>query len=149
MDISIQVRTHSIHFSDLTHTYHSLSVPIGTAAFLILFLTFPTRLSNEACAANPKFTFSTVFSFKSLSKIDGVGFTFLLGFCVLLATGLQEAALGYAWTSGKVLALLLCALAFLVPFFAWSFYVTKKRNSPEPVFPWRFLQSRIRVGMLL
>jgi hypothetical protein len=129
--------------------YQALSVPIGAASFLTLFLTFPTRLTNEACAANPKFTFRTVFSLQSLSRIDGLGFILLLAFCVFLVTGLEQAALGYPWTSGMVLALLVCASALLLPFFTWSWYVTSRRTSPEPVFPWRFLQSRIRIGMLL
>jgi hypothetical protein len=153
LDLPVQVSLTSIdNLGEIRvrrKAYQCFSIPIGATSFLTLFFTFPTRLPNEPCATNPAFTFRSVFSLESLSRIDGLGLTLLLRFCVLLVTGLEQAALGYSWTSGIVLTLLLCGLAFFLSFFTWSWYVTSRRTSPEPVFPWRFLQSRIRVAMLL
>jgi hypothetical protein len=73
----------------------------------------------------------------------------MLGALVLLATGLQQASLDYAWSSNKVLPLLVVSAPFAIAFFTWQWYITQRRANPEPVFPWRFCQSRIQLGMIM
>jgi hypothetical protein len=73
----------------------------------------------------------------------------MLGTLVLLATGLQQASLDYAWSSNKVLPLLVASAPFAIAFFTWQWYATQRRTNPEPVFPWRFCQSRIQLGMIM
>jgi hypothetical protein len=68
---------------------------------------------------------------------------------VLLATGLQQAAQGYSWTSGMVLGMLVTCVPLAVAFFTWQWYATTRRSNPEPVFPWRICQDRRRIGMIL
>jgi hypothetical protein len=73
----------------------------------------------------------------------------MVGTIVLLATGLQQAAQGYAWSSPMVLGLLITMAPFCIAFFTWQWYATTRLANPEPVFPWRMCQSRIRIGMFL
>jgi hypothetical protein len=73
----------------------------------------------------------------------------MLGAVVLLTTGLQQAAQGYAWSSAMVLGLLVSSAPTAAAFFTWQWYATTRRTDPEPVFPWRLFQSRQRVGMIL
>ncbi|KAF2795478.1 MFS multidrug transporter-like protein [Melanomma pulvis-pyrius CBS 109.77] len=120
-----------------------LNVPICSIALLGISFTIPSKLPTEPAANN-----STGFSKASLRRVDVLGSTLLLGACILISTGLQQAGLGYAWTSVFVLPLLLVVPIFIVAFFAWEWYVTR-RKTPEPVFPWRFCQSRICLGMVL
>jgi hypothetical protein len=87
-------------------------------------------------------------SVQSLRRLDFLGVTLMLGTLVMLATGLQQASLGYAWSSAKVLALLVCSVPFVVAFSAWQWYATQWRRNPEPVLPWRFCKSRVQLGMI-
>lgn len=68
---------------------------------------------------------------------------------VLLTTGLQQAAQGYAWSSPVVLGLIISSAPACVAFFAWQWFATTRRTNPEPVFPWRLCQSRRRMGMIM
>jgi hypothetical protein len=113
------------------------------SSLLGLAFNFPAKLSVESAATN-----DSKISKESLRRIDIVGSAFLLGSCILLSTGLQQAALGYGWTSFFVLPLLLVSSPVIAAFLTWEWYVTK-REIPEPVFPWRFCQSRICLGMIL
>jgi MFS family permease len=119
------------------------SVPVCAVALVGVIWTLPAKLPIEPAAK-----YSTGFSKASLRRIDVFGSTLLLGACILISTGLQQAGLGYSWTSAFVLPLLLIFPVFLVAFFAWEWFITR-RNVPEPVFPWRFFQSRICMGMVL
>ncbi|KAF2869201.1 major facilitator superfamily domain-containing protein [Massariosphaeria phaeospora] len=122
-----------------------LNVPACSIAIIGLLISLPKTLWNEPSARNRVSIFSTL----SLRRIDVLGSTLLLGACLLVSTGIQQAALGYAWTSVFVLPLLLLVLPFLAAFFAWERHITTFRTYPEPVFPWRFCQSRISTGMIL
>lgn len=104
---------------------------------------FPAKLPNEPANAD-----GVGLSRTYLKRIDVVGSSLLIGVCILLATSLQQAGQGYAWTSSYVLPLLIVAPIFVVAFLTWEWYVTK-RAVPEPVFPWRFGGSRVSVGMFL
>lgn len=121
------------------------SVPTCGTALIGLFVIFPAKLRNEPSAQDD----SGSFTIKSLRRIDVLGSLLLLGACLLISTGLQQAALGYAWQSSLVLPLLLITVPLVVAFFIWEWYITSRRGYPEPVFPWRFCQSRIRIGMML
>ncbi|KAF2729272.1 MFS multidrug transporter-like protein [Polyplosphaeria fusca] len=124
-----------------------LNVPIGASMFVLLLLFFPKRLWNEPATAAPKE--NKMLSSKSLRRVDVLGSALLLGGCILVATGLQQHILGYAWKSSMVLALLIFAAILLISFLTWQWFVTTKRTFPEPVFPWRFCQNRVSLGMCI
>lgn len=126
-----------------------LSVPIGVAAGIGLFVALPPRLWNEPAAGISNGGDRGAGYWSSLRRVDILGSLLMLGSCLFVSTGLQQAAVGYSWTSAVVLPLLVLAAPFTIGFFVWQWYVTTRRTFPEPVFPWRFCQSRIRIGMLL
>jgi len=118
-------------------------VPVGVVAIAGLIWVFPRQLFNEPAAHHE------ALSFRSMKRIDFLGCILLLGFCLLLTTGLQQAAVGYSFGSAFVLPLLICAGPFLIAFLIWQWLVTTRYSFPEPVFPWRFCQSRARLGLIL
>jgi hypothetical protein len=122
-----------------------ISVPVGVLTAISLCFTLPRTLFNEPAAQQKH----PIFSKHTLRRLDFLGATLMLGTLVLLATGLQQASLDYAWSSNKVLPLLVASAPFAIAFFTWQWYATQRRTNPEPVFPWRFCQSRIQLGMIM
>lgn len=120
-------------------------MPLGVTIGAALLWTFPRHLAHEPAGK------SHPVSFHSLTRVDFLGCALLLAACLLLTTGLQQAAIGYSFTSAYVLPLLVCSGPCVVAFLAWQWFVTTKtlRIALEPVFPWRFCQSRVRLGMIL
>jgi hypothetical protein len=123
----------------------SPSVPVGVLATISLWFTLPRTLWNEPAAELTESPFSAA----SIRRLDFLGAFLMVGTIVLLATGLQQAAQGSAWSSPLVLGLLITTAPFAMAFFTWQWFATTRRTSPEPVFPWRICQSRIRIGMVL
>ena len=114
-------------------------------AFFGLLLVFPRVLWNEPRSESMA---SGVSPLKTLGRIDAAGSALLLGFSVLLSTGLQQAAIGHSWKSSKVVPLLACSVPLLLSFLMLERRLTLDCDETEPVFPWRFVQSRIQLGML-
>jgi hypothetical protein len=88
---------------------------------------------------------------KQLVRLDLVGAVLLLASSVLLVTGLQQAGNPYRWDSPLIVTCLVLSTLAWISFFAWSRYTTarEKPGGREPVFPWRIVQSRVRIGMLI
>ncbi|KAH3986698.1 hypothetical protein HBH51_015450 [Parastagonospora nodorum] len=122
-----------------------VNVPVGVLAGLALFFTLPKTAWNEP-AADPIQDRSLS---ASLSRLDFLGAFLMLGAIVLLTTGLQQTAQGYAWESPMVLGLVISFIPMAIAFFMWQWWVTTRRTSPEPVFPWRLIQDRRRLGMIV
>ncbi|KAI1804893.1 MFS general substrate transporter [Daldinia bambusicola] len=123
-----------------------INVPIGVIALAVVAWLFPRPLWNEPVA---KEVDTESLRHRLLKHLDILGAILLLGACLLLSTGLQQAALGYSFDSAFVLPLLVVSGVFAVAFFTWQWYNTTRRTEPQPVFPWRFCQSRIRMGIIL
>lgn len=121
------------------------SVPIGIITGLALWFTLPKALWNEPAAQSLGKTPMSA----SLRRLDVLGAILMVATIVLLTTGLQQAAQGYAWSSSVVLGLIISSAPACVAFFAWQWYATTRRTNPEPVFPWRLCQSRRRMGMIM
>jgi hypothetical protein len=120
-----------------------LSVPVGALTIAVFMCIFPNRLSKEPRNNHGKL------SVRFLRKIDFLGCTLLLGTCLLLTTGLQQAALGYGFDSPFVLPLLVCSGPFFIAFLISQWFITTRRTTPEPVFPWRFCESRVRSALIM
>ncbi|KAF2643899.1 MFS general substrate transporter [Massarina eburnea CBS 473.64] len=119
-----------------------VNVPVGIITLVAFLLIFPNRLVKEPANQHGKL------SIQFLKRIDFLGCILLLGTCLLLTTGLQQAALGYSFGSPFVLPLLICSGPFFVAFLISQWFVTRQ-NTPEPVFPWRFCQSRVRTAVVV
>ncbi|KAF2441993.1 MFS general substrate transporter [Karstenula rhodostoma CBS 690.94] len=126
-----------------------LNVPVCVVFLPIIYFIFPRRLGSGAFAGSRKEGFAHIISPTSLRKVDLLGSITLLGASILLSAGFQEAELGLSWRSGVVLSLILCSIPLIAVFLIWEWFVTTRCEYPEPVFPWRFLQSRIRIGMII
>ncbi|RDL32028.1 uncharacterized protein BP5553_09430 [Venustampulla echinocandica] len=124
-----------------------LNVPLGFISLVILFFLLPTTLPAQKHSATP--LVGNIWSLKNLQRIDFIGATLLLGGCVLLVTALQQAADGISFAAAVVLSLLILSGVFWVAFVIWQWFITTKRELPEPVFPWRFFSSRVFMGMIL
>ena len=86
---------------------------------------------------------------ESLERVDFLGFIFLLAATILLVAPLEEAGIRYAWNTPFIIALLVLSGLFWIAFVIWSWKITETAGNCEPVFPWRFLQSRIWIGMIM
>ncbi|KAF2741964.1 MFS general substrate transporter [Sporormia fimetaria CBS 119925] len=126
-----------------------LNVPVGVLTMVGIAFAFPSKLWNEPISQVITTATTGRTLTQSLQRIDVIGSALLIGACVLFTTGAQQAATTSKWDSPTVLALLVCAVPFAVAFFAWQRYVTQRNRVIEPVFPWRFCQSRIRMGMII
>ncbi|OAG12507.1 MFS general substrate transporter [Paraphaeosphaeria sporulosa] len=121
-----------------------MNVPVTSVALVILFFAFPKQLSREPVANR-----AAESVIQRLKRFDVLGGMLLLGITVSLTTALQQAAQGIAFSSAFVWPLLLVAGLSLLGFLSWQRYITTKRRFPEPVLPWRFLQNRACVGIML
>ena len=142
MDLLDQVSTPS---TDLGRASANLySVPVTAVALIVIFLAFPKQLSREPVANRAAESLV-----QRLKRFDILGGVLLLGITVPLTTALQQAAQGITFGSVFVWPLLLVAGLSLLGFLSWQWYITTKRRFPEPVLPWRFLQNRACVGIML
>ncbi len=98
--------------------------------------------------SNPRKGQNTL-SQRSLQKIDFLGGVLLLASTVLLVCALEEAGIEYKWSSALVITFFVVAALLWICFCCWERYITDHTKKQEPVFPWRFVRSRIFVGMLL
>jgi hypothetical protein len=144
MDLPCQVSFHKDLRLEVSLT-SSISVPVGVLAGLALCFTLPRTAWNEP-AADPNQDRSLSTSFR---RLDFLGAILMLGAIVLLTTGLQQTAEGYAWDSPMVLGLVISFAPMVIAFFIWQWYATTRRTNPEPVFPWRLCQDRRRIGMIM
>jgi MFS family permease len=122
-----------------------LNVPAGVLACGALWFTLPKTAWNEPAA---DLTQDRSWS-ASLRRLDILGAFLMLGAILLLTTGLQQTAEGYAWDSPIVLGLVVSFAPMAIAFFMWQWYATMRRTNPEPVFPWRLCVNRLRIGMIM
>jgi hypothetical protein len=73
----------------------------------------------------------------------------LLVATLFLVTALEEADTEFPWKSGFVISLLVISGVAWLLFLLWEKYVTSNSTRQEPVFPWRFVQNRVWLGMML
>lgn len=94
-------------------------------------------------------TWLQTFSKAQFRRVDFLGTGLLLSATILLVAPLEEADVTYAWDSAFVIVLLIVSGISWIGFLFWSRKVTRGSGAREPVFPWRFMQSRVRIGLLL
>ncbi|KAF2788839.1 hypothetical protein K505DRAFT_254577, partial [Melanomma pulvis-pyrius CBS 109.77] len=106
------------------------NIPIGSLSLGLLGWLFPRPMWNEPAAkiSSPGSGGGTM-----IKRLDFLGTTLLLGFCLLLTTELEQAALGYRFSSDFVLPLLICSGPFCIAFFTWQWYLMTRITQPEPL----------------
>ena len=89
------------------------------------------------------------FSKAQLGRVDLLGTFLLLSATILLVGALEEAGVRFQWGSAFVIVVLILSGLSWTAFFAWSRRVTHAAGVREPVFPWRFVQDRVSIGLFL
>lgn len=89
-----------------------------------------------------------VLSKENLSRIDGLGFLLLMLATLSFTACFQEAESKFPWNSPYVITLLVVTVCLWTAILLWERHVTKSVVR-EPVLPWRFVQDRAMLGILL
>ena len=89
------------------------------------------------------------FSGAQLKRVDFPGTALLLSATVFLVAAFEEAGLEYGCKSAFIVTALVLSGLSWASFFLWLRNLTRVAGISEPVFPWRFMQSRVRIGLLL
>ncbi|KAG8157943.1 hypothetical protein KVR01_012215 [Diaporthe batatas] len=128
-----------------------LNVPGAALAALIIIFAMPNGFPHHGVPQDERPSSPRVSAGSVFQRLDLVGAILLLIATLFLVAALEEADVNYPWRSPFVITLLtisgICWMAFLL----WSRRITLRQRSEvrEPVFPWRFAQNRVLVGMLL
>lgn len=116
------------------------SVPGGLVTMFLLAIAVPKYFPNHSVESKSEPV--------SIRRVDFLGVSLLLTAMTLHITGLEQAANLYGWTSAKVLVPLLMSAPLWIGFFASQWYLAKRREGNEAVFPWRFCTNRVFVGLI-
>jgi hypothetical protein len=126
------------------------SLPVGVIAILALAVTIPNGFPHHGSSSRPVVeTKQRMFSQRNFQRVDFVGTSLLLAASIILVTAFEEAANGRSWDSALVIAFLVVSVFLWAGFVLWERKTTLKNGRMEPIFPWRFLQSRVCIGMIL
>ena len=126
-----------------------ISVPAGAVAMVLLLLALPSQFPYQGGHPQNPWKGQKLLSLVSLRRVDFIGAILLLSATVLLVCALEEAGIAYQWSSALVITFLVIAGLLWILFPFWERYVTNSATKQEPVFPWRFMKSRVIIGMLL
>lgn len=118
-----------------------LNVPSGAIATIVVFLVVPNDYPYQGLVRRRQGV-----NFKA---IDFTGTFLMLAALALLISGLEQAAILLYWTSATVIAPICVSVFVWIAFFASQHYLSHPRSDTEPVFPWRFLQNREIIGLLV
>lgn len=125
------------------------SVPPAVLTAIVVTFSLPNGFPYHALPINERPNSGRSFSRESLQRLDYVGTVLLLMSTVLLVAVLEEAGLDYPWKSAFVITLFTISGIGWAMFLVWERQVTYRQGVQEPIFPWRFVQSRVWVGMML
>lgn len=117
------------------------SLPLGVLIAITLSISIPKEFPHQDRSSQPRRL--------GLSAIDFGRALLMLSATTLLVAGLQEAASLLDWKSNRVRAPLCASGLAWVLFFISQWAASHEEDEIEPVFSWRFLQSRVITGFLL
>lgn len=149
MDIFIEVSKVLSACSPKLNLFFFQSVPAGAVAAVMIVFSLPNGFPNHKIVSQDKSKSEPTAPKQKIQRVDGLGAMLLLVATVLLVAALQEAGLNYPWKSAFIISLLTVSGICWILFIFWEHRVTLYDKIKEPVFPWRFFQSRIWVGMIM
>ncbi|KAI6087384.1 putative multidrug resistance protein fnx1 [Hypoxylon rubiginosum] len=118
-----------------------LNVPSGVVAAIVVLLVVPNDYPYQgSLTTRPR---------PGFKALDYTGAFLMLAGLALLISGLEQAATLLSWTSATVIAPICVSAVVWVAFFFSQWYATRPQSQTEPVFPWRFIQSREIMGLLV
>lgn len=125
------------------------SVPAAVVAAIMIVICMPNGFPHHGDPQKPRADTVGAFSKITFDRVDFLGALMLLIATLFLVAALEEAGNRYPWRSAFVIVLLTVSGIAWIAFLLWERRVTLHSGTQEPVFPWRFIQSRIWLGMLL
>ncbi len=149
MGILLKVSHSNLNESSLTNA--SISACAGSVAAILLLFTVPRNFPYHGLpqSVHKPLTLRQSFSRQQIRRVDFLGTALLLSASVLLVTVLQETGTEYKWHSAfAIIVLIVSGLSWLA-FLGWSWKVTRDQDVREPVLPWRLIQSRVCIGLLM
>ncbi|KAF2821599.1 MFS multidrug transporter-like protein [Ophiobolus disseminans] len=127
-----------------------LNLPTALPALLIVFWCVPRGFPYHGRPKRFK-QLSHLMSRATVKRVDFLGSALLLLATLSLVPAVEEAGLSHGWRSAFTMTLLVTSEILWILFFLWERQVTRNKDMAgvtEPVFPWRFVQNRVFVGML-
>ncbi|KAI1325561.1 MFS general substrate transporter [Xylariaceae sp. FL0255] len=131
------------YMASLSRWIFLINVPIAAVAGLLLFALIPTGFPYHG--SNRQIPVPS----KSLNRLDYPGTALLLLSTLSFVAAFEEAGSLSRYSSAYVIVLLITGVLGWAVFLLWERRVTLQAKIREPVFPWRFVLSRVWVGMLL
>lgn len=129
------------------------SIPAGVLASAILTLALPRGFPAHNTVSRRGENAPRLLSKRFLGRIDFVGAFLLLAASIFLVTALQNEGTSFQWSSGISVAFLVVSGVSWIALGGWEWFISRRESSEEttlePVFPWRFLKSRVYVFLLL
>ncbi|KAI1126022.1 putative multidrug resistance protein fnx1 [Nemania abortiva] len=126
-----------------------INVPIAVLALLVSFLCIPKDFPYQGQPNYNSKPLKELFAKSTLNRIDVPGTILLLFATLALTAAFEEADQKFPWRSGYVITLLILSVFFWIGLAVWERYVTHSDTIREPIVPWRFLQNREMMGILL
>ncbi|KAF2706214.1 MFS multidrug transporter-like protein [Pleomassaria siparia CBS 279.74] len=127
-----------------------LNVPATVPVMVAVLLCIPKNFPHHGDPNVPRRTLKTLLSKQNIARVDLLGSAILLIATIALVAALEEAGLNFGWKSAFVIALLCVSVVLWIAFVFWERHVTLSPSVvAEPVFPWRFLTSRVWLGMTI
>jgi hypothetical protein len=110
-------------------------------AWLALFLAVPRDFPYQGLVDQARN--------RSLRSLDLLGAFLLISALVLLVSGLEEAVTLLEWNTMTTLFPLCVSILVWFAFFGSQYRNSRPQSQVDPLFPWRFLQNRVMVGLVL
>lgn len=142
-------RSHRRKFSLSLHEHDTnlgRSVPFGVVALVLAVVGMPKNFPYHGQQNRPPMQ---IWSRATLSKMDTPGFILLVMATLSFTACFQEADSRFPWRSAFVMTLLIGTVVIWSALLWWERRVTLGETLREPVLPWRFIQNRAMVGILL
>ncbi|KAL4860850.1 major facilitator superfamily domain-containing protein, partial [Aspergillus spectabilis] len=125
-----------------------LNVPPAIIAGVVIVFVLPNRFPHHNAPRREVVPLKESLR-QLLRKADILGASMLLVATTLFVTALEEANQGFEWDSAFIITLIVISGLAWILFLTWERRVTLHSEYVEPVFPWRFVQNRVWVAMLL
>lgn len=112
---------------------------------LMILANFPHHSQSSQKSRNIRQVLFKIF-FRRVNFFDA---DLLLLITLLLLIDLEEVDIQFSWRSSFVIVLLTVSDLLWMTFFGWEWRVTCAKSAWESVFPWRFVQNRVWIEMLM
>jgi hypothetical protein len=132
-----------------TLTQAGFSIPPGVLAGIVVVLCIPSNFPHQGHPGYRTRNVTAIISKATFGRVDFLGAGILLAATLLFVAALEEAGKTYPWRSAFVISLLTISGILWIVFLAWERRLTRDTTAQEPVFPWRFVQSWVWIGMIL